>query len=88
MKLKEFIGKDVRGYMDFHISFDDSLTFLIGINGSGKTTVLKLLSGLLYPAYIELAQIEFSYIKLTCEQLMSNTFVSISCERRRMIHSS
>lgn len=83
MKLKEFIGKDVRGYMDFHISFDDSLTFLIGINGSGKTTVLKLLSGLLYPAYIELAQIEFSYIKLTCEQLMSNTFVSISCEKKK-----
>jgi len=83
MKLKEFIGKDVRGYMDFHISFDDSLTFLIGINGSGKTTVLKLLSGLLYPAYIELAQIEFSYIKLTCEQLTSNTIVSISCEKKK-----
>lgn len=83
MKLKQFIGKDVRGYMDFNISFDDTLTFLIGINGSGKTTVLKLLSGLLYPAYIELAQIEFSFIRLICEQSVSHNVISITCERHK-----
>lgn len=39
MKLKKFKGKQIRGYMDFDIEFDESLTFLIGINGTGKTTI-------------------------------------------------
>lgn len=69
--------------MNFNIFFASDLTFLIGINGSGKTTVLKLLSGLLYPAYIELAQIEFSYIKLLCEQIETGNYISISCEKRK-----
>lgn len=68
IKLKQFIGKDIRGYMNFNIAFNESLTFLIGINGTGKTTILKLLSGLLCPSYIELYQIEFSYIELLCEK--------------------
>lgn len=83
MKLAQLIGKDVRGYMNFNISFNPNLTFLIGINGSGKTTVLKLLSGLLYPSYIELAQIEFSHVRLTCKQIENGSFISISCEKRK-----
>ena len=67
MKLKHFVGKDVRGYMNFDIHFRDGVTFLIGINGSGKTTVLKLLSGLLEPSYRVLNDIEFSELILKCE---------------------
>lgn len=37
----------MRGYITKKINFRDSVTFLIGINGLGKTTVLKLLNGLL-----------------------------------------
>lgn len=83
MKLKQFIGSEIRGYMNFDISFNESLTFLIGINGSGKTTILKLLSGLLYPSYIDLAQIEFSSIQLICEQIATNDTIRISCEKRK-----
>jgi len=67
MRLQHFIGKDVRGYMNFDISFRESVTFLIGINGSGKTTVLKLLSGMLEPSYRILNNIEFSELSLFCE---------------------
>lgn len=83
MKLKRFIGKDIRGYLNFKIDFNDSITFLIGINGTGKTTILKLLSGLLYPSYIELAQIEFSYIELIIEEKISSDLCKISCNKKK-----
>lgn len=83
MKLKRFIGNDIRGYMNFDILFNESLTFLIGINGTGKTTILKLLSGLLSPSYIELAQIEFSQIELFCVKLGARQReIYISCTRQ------
>ena len=83
MKLKQFIGKNIRGYLNFNIEFNDSITFLIGINGTGKTTILKLLSGLLYPSYIELVQIEFSYIELFFEDKNSFDKCKISCKKNK-----
>lgn len=81
MRLKQFTGKDVRGYMNFDISFRESVTFLIGINGSGKTTVIKLLSGLLTPSFIDLTQIDFNEIKLFCEKLSDQSQIIISCKK-------
>ena len=79
MRLKQFIGKNIRGYMNFDISFRDSVTFLIGINGSGKTTVLKLLAGLLTPSYLDLSQIEFSEISISFTCKDSDSVESIHC---------
>ena len=79
MRLKQFIGKGVRGYMNFDINFRESVTFLIGINGSGKTTVLKLLSGLLTPSFIDLTQIEYGEICLVCDKLSDSSQIVISC---------
>lgn len=64
MKLIRFKGENIRGYQSHSIDFRDRITFLIGINGSGKTTVLRLLQGLLTPSYLDLAQIEFSTISV------------------------
>lgn len=80
MRLKQFKGKDVRGYMHFDISFRESVTFLIGINGSGKTTVLKLLSGMLEPSYSVLNEIEFSELILLCE-IDDNIIIQIFCKK-------
>lgn len=65
MKLIKFIGKGVRGYMNHEINFKESVTFLVGINGSGKTSVLKLINGLTVPSYKILEDIEYSYIELS-----------------------
>lgn len=81
MRLKQFKGKDVRGYMNFDINFRESVTFLIGINGSGKTTVIKLLSGLLTPSFIDLTQIDYSEIQLVCERLYDQSQIVISCKK-------
>ena len=67
MKLISLYVENMRGYITKKINFRDNVTFLIGINGSGKTTVLKLLNGLLKPSFKELVEIEFSYLKLELE---------------------
>lgn len=87
MKLKRFIGKQIRGYMDFDIEFDETLNFLIGINGTGKTTILKLLAGLLSPSYLELSQIEFSEIKLICRKYSNSEYnlITITCNKNDKI---
>ncbi len=67
MKLIHFKAEKVNGYLDFDIKFDESLTFLIGINGSGKTTAIKLLLGLVSPSWINLTQIKYSFAEVECK---------------------
>lgn len=67
MKIKKFTAENVNGYLNFDIEFNETLTFLIGINGSGKTTALKLILGLLSPSWINLTQIKYSYAEVICK---------------------
>lgn len=80
MKLISFRGENIRGYQNHYINFRDGVTFLIGINGSGKTTVLNLIQGLLTPSLKILATIEYSYIEieLVVNQDMKKIVVSSS----------
>ena len=39
MQVKRFRASKIHGYLDFNILFRSDLTFLTGINGSGKTSV-------------------------------------------------
>ena len=64
MKLIKFLGKNVRGYLNLNINFREGTTFLIGINGSGKTSVFKLINGLLSPSYKILEDIEYQVPKI------------------------
>ena len=64
MKINRFIGKGVRGYLEFDVEFHKGLNFLIGINGTGKTTVIRLLKGLLQTAPKSLIDIGFDKISV------------------------
>ncbi|EOV0084901.1 AAA family ATPase [Vibrio parahaemolyticus] len=64
MLVKGFRGSDVFGYLDFKIDFHKDVSFLVGMNGSGKTTALKLMNALVTPNFKELVKIPFSRISL------------------------
>lgn len=66
MKIKKFIANNVHGYLNYNIDFNERLTYLIGINGTGKTSVLKLILGLISPSFNYLNNIDFDSIELEC----------------------
>lgn len=67
MKLKSFSAKGVYGYLDFKIDFNPDLTFLVGVNGSGKTTILRLTQALLTPAFRDLLTLPYLHASIVYE---------------------
>ncbi|WP_422463025.1 MULTISPECIES: AAA family ATPase [unclassified Endozoicomonas] len=67
MIVKNFIAKNVYGYLDFNIKFKNGISFLVGGNGSGKTTALKLMNALVTPSFKELLLIIYDRIELEIE---------------------
>ncbi|NDV26881.1 AAA family ATPase [Desulfovibrio sp. JC010] len=67
MFIKSFRASKVYGVLDFDVKFNRDLTYLIGANGSGKTTVLKLIHSLLSLDIGGLLRIPFSRIELCIE---------------------
>jgi len=65
MKIIELHAENVHGYLPINIKLFDDLTFLTGLNGSGKTTALRLLMALLTPNIEELAAIDYSKVVVT-----------------------
>ena len=64
MKIERFIGRGVNGYLNFDIRFFDQLTFVTGINGSGKTSILNSIAALLLPRLDYLAGEYFDEIAI------------------------
>lgn len=64
MRINRFIGKGVHGVLDFDIEFNSDLTFLTGINGSGKTTVVNCIVALMTPDLEALAGITYTLIRV------------------------
>ncbi len=81
MKLNHIIAKKVNGYIDLRIEFKPTLNFLIGINGSGKTSTLKLVLGLLTPSYDFLNQIEYDFAQVVCSSSSEERDITITSKR-------
>jgi len=67
MKLVQFVAKNLHGFLNINIQFNKDLTFLTGINGSGKTTVVRAISSLISPSLIALAHIVHDKMELLLE---------------------
>lgn len=57
--------KGLFGYLDKEINFKKEINFLVGINGSGKTTILKIISAFLKNDVHFFENLDFTYIKMT-----------------------
>lgn len=57
MKIKALQVKNAYGYLNLSLKFPSGLSFLVGINGSGKTTAIRLVEALLTPSLEQLDRI-------------------------------
>lgn len=67
MKVVQFTGQKIYGYIDIDIRPKRDITFLTGINGCGKTTAINCISSLLTPNIQYLCSIEFVSLSLAIE---------------------
>ena len=75
-----FLATEVYGDMNIDIKFYEDITFLYGLNGSGKTTALRLIMAMLVPSVKTLLEIPFEHLELT-GQLRNGRAIQISCEK-------
>jgi predicted ATP-binding protein involved in virulence len=67
MKLVRFIGSGIHGYLNLDIKFNSQLTFVTGINGSGKTSALNAIVALISPDLRILATLGYKEISVQLE---------------------
>ncbi len=67
MKINKLIIKNLYGYIDKNLNFNSDITLLVGINGSGKTSILNIINWLLKPSIPHLCITEFKSIQLFFE---------------------
>ncbi|MDX7184539.1 AAA family ATPase [Klebsiella aerogenes] len=59
MRLLKFTASNVYGYINFNIKFNKDVSFLVGANGSGKSTAIKLIQATFSLNFKELILIPF-----------------------------
>lgn len=64
MQIDKLVIKGLYGYIDKTINFNEDLTLLVGINGSGKTSILNIINWVLRPSIPNLCVTEFKSIQL------------------------
>ena len=87
MKISRLRASNVHGYLPIAVKFFEDLTFLTGLNGSGKTSALRLLMALLTPNIEELGSIDFSEASIDVKDGDQNITVSATRDSDRIIVS-
>ncbi|MGR3180065.1 MAG: AAA family ATPase [Candidatus Anammoxibacter sp.] len=64
MRIREMQIKGLYGYINKNIKFNNDVTLLVGINGSGKTSILNLISWIFKPSLPLLCVTQFKNVKL------------------------
>jgi energy-coupling factor transporter ATP-binding protein EcfA2 len=64
MQIINFKAQLINGYLNFDIPFFEDVTFITGINGSGKTTILNAIMAIISPNLQRLARLEYKNLIL------------------------
>ena len=64
INIQKVIIKNLYGYLNKKIEFNDDINLLVGINGSGKTSVLNVINWMLVPSFSNLCVNEYDKIEL------------------------
>ena len=64
MIIKEVSIKNLYGYLTKTIDFNDDINLIVGINGSGKTSLLNVINWLLTPSFPDLCTNEFDELSI------------------------
>jgi hypothetical protein len=80
MQIRRFKARRVHGYLNFDIRFNNDITFLTGINGSGKTSVVQSIISLITPSLFTLSNLDFQSMSVDIANDGAN--VSITADRR------
>jgi len=64
IQLKQLTVRNLYGFLDITIKFKPSVNLLVGINGSGKTSILNLINWLLRPSMPQLCVTKFDQVRL------------------------
>jgi predicted ATP-binding protein involved in virulence len=67
VRIERFVLKGGYGYLNLDIRFKPKLTFLTGINGSGKTTVVRGLVAALSPSFSTISNLQFETMSVELE---------------------
>jgi predicted ATP-binding protein involved in virulence len=85
MKILKFRAEKVHGYITINLVFNEDLSIITGINGSGKTTALLLMQALLCPNFKDLLTIPFDSIELDYQRDMFVEKISVHSEGNYLI---
>lgn len=80
MVITGFRAEKVFGFLEFDIQFNRDVNFLVGGNGTGKTTALRLINAMVTPNFKELLKIQFDQAWLMLEDNKETHFISVMTE--------
>lgn len=84
MFVKRLEIRKLYGYMNKKIDFNHDINLLVGINGSGKTSVLNVINWLLAPSLGNLCVIEFELLELQFEHDGSDYLLTCKQHEREL----
>ncbi|WP_395600686.1 AAA family ATPase [Pseudomonas sp. B19125] len=84
MIIKSFKASKVHEYYDFNFDFSKELNFLVGINGTGKTSALKLMQAALSIDLSVLLSTSFKYLEIQVVDGLKTFNLSISSSLEKM----
>lgn len=84
MNIIGFEARKVYGYLDVKINFNKDVTFLVGGNGSGKTTILRIMQAILNPNIKELVVIPFESADLIIDDNSNHLTISVRKDKRKI----